>query len=118
MAMLDQPGDESITANALDRRFARGIDIRHENDVGVVETGAEPVKQVSHASIAVRLYDRDHLTVDNSARGLQNRRYLDRMVAVIVDYGDAIPLARLGKAALHAFEIVQRSTQCVVAEGH
>ena len=116
MPVLDQPGDDRVARHALDRRLAGGVDIGDEDDVGIVEAGAEAVEQMRHAGVAVRLHDGDDLAGNDRARRLQHRRDLDRMVAVIVDHGHAVPLAGLGEAALDPLEIAQRRAQRVVAE--
>ncbi len=43
---------------------------------------------------------------------------LDRMVAVIVDHGDAVRLAGLGEAPLDALELAERLAHDVLAEAH
>src|SRR5215469_6396381 len=118
MAMLDQPGDKGIATYTFNWAFAGRIDVRDQNDVGIVETGAEAVKEMGDASKAMRLNHRDQLTGDDCAGCFQNRSDFDRMMTVIVDNGHAIPLAGLGKAALDPFEVTQRSLQGVVAECH
>ena len=50
------------------------------------------------------------------ARGLEHRGDLDRMVAVVVDDGDAVPLADLGEAALDAAELGERGADLVVGD--
>ena len=52
------------------------------------------------------------------ARGAQHGGDLDRMVAVIVDHRDAVPLAGLGEAAPHALESGERGAHRVVVEAH
>src|SRR5215469_12158137 len=109
MAMLDQPGDKGIATYTFNRAFAGRVNVRDQNDVGIVETGAEAVKEMGDASKAMWLHHRDQLALDDCTCCLQNRADFDRMMTVIVDDGHAIPLAGLGKATLDPFEIAQRS---------
>ncbi len=46
MAVLDQPCDQGVAGHPFDRGFPCGIDIRDEDDVGIVEAGAEPVEKM------------------------------------------------------------------------
>ena len=57
----------------------------------------------------MRLVRGDHLALGGSARRPQHRRDLDRMVAVVVDDHDAVPLAGLGEAAAHAAKARERA---------
>ena len=41
----------------------------------------------------MRLHHGDHLALGHLARGLEHRRDLDRMVAVVVDDDGAVPFA-------------------------
>src|SRR5215469_3011400 len=105
MAMLDQPRDKGIATYTFNRAFAGRVDVRDQNDVGIVEAGAEAVKEMGDASKAMRLHHRNQLALDDCARCLQNRSDFDRMMTVIVDDRHAIPLAGLGKPALDPFEV-------------
>ena len=84
--------------------LARRIDVGDDHAVGVVEAGREGVEQRSQTRVAVRLDDRDHLAGRGRASGLEHRRNLDRMVAVVVVDCDAVPLACAGEATLDAAE--------------
>src|SRR6516162_7142842 len=108
MTVLDQTSDESVPAHAFDWRLPCRVDVGDQHNVGVIETGAEVIKEVRKAREAVRLDDGDHLAVGDGAGGLEHRRDFHRMVTIIVDYGDPIPLASFSKPALDAFEIAQR----------
>ena len=59
MPVRAQPGDQRVLRHAVDRRLAGRIDIGDQHDIGIVETGAEPVEQIAQPGIAVRLHDRD-----------------------------------------------------------
>ena len=108
MAVAEQPVDQRVAVDALDRRLAGGIDIGDDHHVGVVEAGAEFLEQMGQARVAVRLHDGDDLARGGGARGAQHGGDLDRMMAVIVDDGDAVDLAGLGEAPLDAAEAGQR----------
>ena len=56
----------------------------------------------------MRLHDRDHLAARGRARRLEHGGDLDRMMAVIVEDGDAVPFARAGEAPLDAAEGADR----------
>src|SRR3954447_23194067 len=107
MPVRAQPGDQPVLRRAVDRRLPGRIDIGHEHDIGIVETGAEPVEQIGEPRIAVRLHDRDHPARRDRPRRLQHSRDLDRMVAVIVDDSDPFPFAGFRKAAPYAGELAQ-----------
>ncbi len=46
---------QGVAVEAVDRRFASGIDVGDDDRVGVVEADAELLKQVAQARVAVRL---------------------------------------------------------------
>src|SRR5215510_40368 len=84
---------QRLAVGAGDRRLAGRIDVGDDHDVGVVEAGRELHEQVVQPRVAVRLHYGDHLAVRRLARGAQHRRNLDRVMAVVVEHRDAIPLA-------------------------
>ena len=118
MAVRGEAGDQRVAVDAVDRQLAGGVDIGYQHRVGVVEAGAEPVEQLGEPRVAVRLNDGDHLAFGDRPRRLQHRGDLDRVVAVIVDDRDAVPLAGLGKAALHALERAQARAHHRVGDPH
>ena len=77
MAARPHAFSKHIVGGARDRRFAGGIDRRHDDCVGIVEAGTELREKRRQACIAMRLHDRDNLALGNAARGTQHRR-LDR----------------------------------------
>ena len=91
MAVSGDRGRERLLVDAFDRRLAGGIDIGDDHAVGVVEAGGEGVEQRGQARVAMRLDDGDHLALGRGARRFQHRRDFDRMVAVVVVDGDAVP---------------------------
>jgi hypothetical protein len=52
---------QRVSVGTGDRRFASGVDVRHDHRVGVVEGGRELVEQRREPGIAVRLQHGDHL---------------------------------------------------------
>ena len=70
--------------------LARGIDRRDDDGVGVVEAGGEIVEQVVEARVAVRLHHGDDIALaPTAAPPCSTDGDLDRVVAVVVDDGDA-----------------------------
>src|SRR5439155_2221835 len=55
MTVLDQPGDEGISCYPFDRSLAGGVDIRDQDDIGIVEACAKAIEEVQHAGEAMRL---------------------------------------------------------------
>src|SRR5262249_44230270 len=97
---------QRIAIGARDRRLARGVNMRDDHGVGVVEAGRELLEQRCQPSVAVRLHHGDHLALARLARGAKHGGDLDRMMAVVVDDRHAIPLAGAGEATPHAAEIL------------
>ncbi len=114
MAARPQAGDQAVAVGARDRLLARRVDGRHDDGVGVVEAGAEGLEQGVQPGVAMRLHHRDHLALGRLAGGLEHRRDLDRVVAVVVDHRDAVPLAGLGEAPLDAAETGERLADQIV----
>src|SRR5579871_687940 len=116
MAARAQPLHQRVAVDTRNRRFARGIDRRHDDVVSIVETGTELLEQIAEPRVAVRLHDGDDMTLGGGARGLQGGCNLDRMMAVIVEDRDAVPFAGARKAALHAAEASERLADLVVRD--
>ena len=105
-----------IAVDARDRRLAGRIDLG-DDDVSA------SLKQVQNSSnsdcsrvIAMRLHHGDDPAAGGFARRLQHGGDLDRVMAVIVDDGDAVPFAGLGEAALHPAEAGERLADGVVGQ--
>src|SRR5579872_1013780 len=75
--------------DATNRLFTRGIDIRHDQEVGLIEGAAEVVPEVLRARKAVRLKKHQQAVVTAAARGLERGANLHRMMAVVIDQGNA-----------------------------
>src|SRR5882672_4221838 len=116
MAVRAQAEHEMIAVDALDRRLAGRIDLGDNNRIGIVEAGTEFLEQRLQAGEAMRLNDGDDLAVGGFTRRFKDGGYLDRMVTVIVDHGDAVPLPGPGKAPLDAAEACHRLADRIV--GH
>ena len=99
-----------IAVDAFDRRLAGRIDFGHDHRIGIVEAGAELLEQRLQPREAMRLHHGDDLAIGRFARRPQHGRDLDRVMAVVVDDGDAVPFAGLGEAPLDATEACQRLT--------
>ena len=122
MAARLQPRDKRVAIDAWDWGFAGRIDVGDIDDVGIVEAGAEILEQVGEAGIAMGLHNGDHLgarmAADRQPGRFQHRRNLDRVVAVIVDDGDAAGDTGLGEPALDALELGQRAPDRLVVDLH
>ena len=116
MAVGAQPLHQRVAIGAFDRRFAGRIDVRDDHRVGVVEAGAELLEQRRKPRIAMRLHHGDHLALGRFARGLEHGGDLHRMVAVVVDDGDAVPGAGAGEAPPHAAETCERAADRVIGD--
>ena len=100
--------------DARDRGFAGGINVRDNHGIGVIETGGEGVEQRLKPGVAMRLHDRDHLAPVAARAALQDRGDLDRMMAVVVEDGDAVPFPGAGEAPPDAPEGGDRLADDVV----
>ncbi len=58
---FEQALNERLAVDALDRRFARGVDVGDDDVVGIVEAGAEILEEIGEARIAMRLHHGDDL---------------------------------------------------------
>ena len=64
----------------------------------------------------MRLHHGDHLALGRFARRLEHGGDLDRVVAVVVDDGDAVPDAGAGETPAHAAETGERFADHIVAD--
>src|SRR5437899_5817961 len=116
MAVGAQACDKMVAIDALDRRLACWIDLGDHDRIGVVEAGAELLKQRLQAGETVRLNHGDDLAVGGFTRRFKDGRDLNGVMAVIVDHGDAVPLPGPGEATLDATESCNRLADRLV--GH
>src|SRR5260370_41585867 len=100
MAVGGQAEHKMVAVDARYRRLARRIDFGDNDGIGIVEAGAKFLEQRVQPGVAMRLHHGDDLAVGGYPRGLQHRRDLDRMLAVIVDDWDTGPFAGFGEATL------------------
>src|SRR6185312_15205295 len=84
---------QSIAIDTRDRWLTGGIYGRDDHMIGVVETRAELLEEIAQPRITMRLHDGDHAFFGRGARGFQHRADLDRMMRVVVEHRDAVPLA-------------------------
>ena len=92
MAVRDDFIDDRLPADAGKRRFARRINVGHDDAVGVVESAPELAPQRLRARIAMRLKHRQHAIAPGRARGRERRANLGRMMRVIVHQEKALAL--------------------------
>ena len=108
MAVRAQAEHEMVAIDAGDRRLAGRIDFGDDDRVGIIEAGAEFLEQRLQPGEAMRLHHGDDLAIGGFPRRPQHGRDFDRVMAVIVDDGDAVPFAGLGEAPLDAAEAGDR----------
>src|SRR6266436_7155379 len=71
-------------------RFARRVNIRQHENVGLVESAAEFVPQVLRARVAVWLKENEQAMELAAARSFERRTNLRRVMAVVVNHGDVV----------------------------
>ena len=94
----------------FNRPFAGGVDIEHEERVGVVERRSEFFHQVAGSRVAMRLEDDVNLAECALAGGRERSFDFGRMMAVVVDNADACDASPELKTAVDAAELVERGT--------
>ena len=99
MAMVARGAHQGIGVHALNRGFASGIDVCDGDNVCIVETAGEILKQGLQAAEAVGLDDSDNFAGGDLAGGFEDGSNLDRMVAIIINDAYTLPLTHFGKAA-------------------
>src|ERR1700691_1804720 len=104
MAVRIYRGRQRLLVDSLDRRLAGGVDVSDDHGVGVVEAEREGLEQRLEPRIAMRLYDRDHLSFGRVPRGAQHGGDLYGMVAVVVENLRAVPFPCAGESAFDAAE--------------
>ena len=104
-----------MLVNAVDRLLTGGIKRRHNNTVGIAETGAEIAKEIAYARIPVRLKHGDQPAASTAARGCQYGAYFHRVMGIVVVNRSPVPRAGQLIAPLHAGEIRKALMDCLVA---
>src|SRR5258706_857117 len=108
MAVRAQAEHKMVAVDAFYRRLAGRVDFGDDNRIGVVEAGTELLEQRLQPGKAMRLHHGDDLAVGGLPRRFQHRCDLNRVMAVVVDNGDAVPFAGLGETPPHAAEACER----------
>src|SRR5262245_41111085 len=90
--------------HAGDGALPRGVDVHHDEHIGLVEGGEELAAQVQRARVAVGLEYRDDAPVESRLGGGEGGADLGGMMPVVVDDEDAPRLAADLEAALDARE--------------
>ena len=112
---------QRIAIYSLDWAFTSFVNIGHINKVGVIETLAKAFEQIFEARISVRLHHGVNAscqitTLGNLTRGLEHSGNLDRVMAIIINNINAIPIADMGKAALHPFKVFQALSDIILRQ--
>ena len=103
---------QSFAGDALDRRFAGGINVEDGQRVGILKCGGEFVHEIAGASVAMRLeYDVDFAEAALPG-GRQRGTNLGRMVAVVINHADARGLTSQLEPAVHAAEVLESHRGC------
>src|SRR6185437_4591793 len=93
---------ERAVIDARNWTFARSIEWRDDDVIGVFEARNKLVEEITDARIAMRLDDRDDATLGAAARRPEHGRDFGRVVAVVVVNRDAVPFARQLEAPFDA----------------
>src|SRR5580658_11183510 len=86
---------EGLAIHVLDGRFAGGVNIGDDQNIGLIEGLAEFIPQMLCARIAMWLEDDQQTLESAAARGFESGANFGGMMAVIVDQRDAV---------VHAFD--------------
>ncbi len=92
MPVRDDLIGDGLSADAGKRRFARGINIGHQDAVGIIEGAPELAPQGLGPRVAVRLKHREHAIAPGGFRGRERGANLGGMMRVIVHQQEAIAL--------------------------
>src|SRR5579863_7732768 len=76
-------------SNASNWRFIRGVDIRHDEQVRLIEGAAEVVPKVLRARKAMRLKEHEQPLITAAPRSFQRGTYFHWMMAIIIDQSNA-----------------------------
>src|SRR6266542_154982 len=109
MSMLGNFILNSCTANSGNRNFNRGIYVRHDNVVSIIEGAAKFIPQRFRARITMRLKHGQHAPATSRSRGFQRRPNLGGVMVVVVNKQKTIALIFDFKAATRVLEFAQRS---------
>src|SRR6185312_12891567 len=107
MPELPDPLRQNFRRNAFDGWFGRGINIKYEHRIGQMKTLREFIHQGLRARVTVRLKNHQSPIELAQPSGLKCGADFRRMVAVVVDDGDAGFLTSDLKTPVHAREAFQ-----------
>src|SRR5271168_679796 len=98
---------QRLRGHALDRLFARRIDIQHLHRIGLIEGRRKFDQQVSRPRVAVGLKDDMQLSVATLPRRVKGRDNLRGMMPIIVNYRDLAHATPQLKTPVDATKIPQ-----------
>ncbi len=109
MAVRDDFIDDRLSADAGKRRFARRVNVGHDDAVGVIESAPELAPQRLGPRIAMRLKHGQNAITSGGFRGRERRANLGGMMRVIVHEQEAIALVLDFKTPPGVLEAAERS---------
>ena len=116
LSLLGDSARQSFAGDALDRRFAGGINVEDGQRVGILKCGGELVHEIAGAGVAMRLeYDVDFAEAA-LPRGRKRGTNLGGMMAVVINHADARGLASQLEPAIHAAEVLESDADVVGAD--
>src|SRR6266404_1125132 len=104
---LANSGNKGFAGDARDRRFAGRIDVREDEQVGLIEGAAELIPEMLRARIAMRLEKNQQAVKLTAASSFERGANLRRVVTVVVDYRDLVHGAFYVEAAADAAKVRQ-----------
>ena len=90
MARVTDCAGERLARDPGNRSLARRIDIRQNENIGLIERAAEFIPEMLRACIAMRLEKNEQAVELAPAGRLERGANLGRVMAVIVDHGDVV----------------------------
>src|SRR6266850_5168504 len=91
-----------FTRHAWDGRFAGRIDIEQHENIRLIERAAEFIPKVLSAGVAMRLKEYEEAIELAASGSFECGADLDRVMTVVIDYGDVVNYTLDVKAAAHA----------------
>src|SRR5262249_31535992 len=99
-----------LSRDSLDRLLAGGVDVQHDQRIGICEGRGEFIHQVASPGVAMRLEDDVNLEVSALARSSQRGTNFRWVMCVIVDDGYADSLTAKLETTVNAAESLKRFT--------
>ena len=109
MSVRDDLIDDRLPADAGNRRFARRINVGHDDTIGVIEGRAKFLPQRLGPRIAMRLKHRQDAFAPGRFRGRERGANFGRMMRVVVDQQKALALVLDLETPAGVLETAQRS---------